>query len=85
MKFREQITQPGLVIDLMTAVLILSVSIWAVLFFVVIPSHVLYHRGPDWHHVAKNTVRYLVCYLVSLGVAYLWKHRKSRRLRPKLT
>ena len=73
MKFTEQITQPGFVMELMTAAFILSFLILIPIFFIVVLPHVLYHHGPNW----SNAV-YFAPYLVVL-VIHLWKQRKSHR------
>jgi hypothetical protein len=79
MKFREQISQPGFVIDLMTAAMIISFPILVVILLIEVPPHVLYHRGPNWHNLMKFAFSYAGVYLVVTGARYLWKRRKSNR------
>jgi hypothetical protein len=77
MKFREHLTQPGLVIDLMTAVMLLAFFVLTMLFFIEVSSHTLYHRGPNWHFAARTAIIYAICYLVASSLTYLWKQRRK--------
>jgi len=70
MKFSEQISQPGLVIDLMTAAFIVSIPILALSFYV---------ARAGWHKTAINAICYFVSFLIVFGTRYLWRLRKSRR------
>jgi hypothetical protein len=79
MKFREQVTQPGFLIDLMSAISIFSVPILGVIFFIEVLPHLLYHHGPNWNHLMISVVSQAACYLVFRGAAYLWRQHKSRR------
>jgi hypothetical protein len=76
MKFREQITQPGLVIDLLTIASIISVGILGLILFMDVLSHILYQRGSNWHNLAGLAA----CYALVIGAKYLWKHRNSTRV-----
>jgi hypothetical protein len=54
MKLREQVTQPGFVIDIMTAISIFMVPILGVIFFIEVVPRLIYHHGPNWHHLLAN-------------------------------
>jgi hypothetical protein len=46
MKLREQVTQPGFVIDIMTAISIFMVPILGVIFFIEVVPRLSYHHDP---------------------------------------
>ena len=70
MKVSDQMSQPGLVIDLMTAALIVSIPILALSFYIA-------HIG--WHRTAITAMSYAVSFLIVYGTRYLWRVRKHRR------
>jgi hypothetical protein len=71
MRFREQISQPGFVIDLMTVGLIFSIPIAGLAY-----SAMLLYRGTfSWHGFARNSIGSMVI----LGVVYLWKRHNAKR------
>ena len=78
-ELREELAQPGLVIDLMTAVMILSFPILVVFMLIEGSAHLLYHRGPNW----QGYIRYSICYALAavlvIGAKRLWKRRKSNQ------
>jgi hypothetical protein len=80
MRLREEVSQPGLVIDLMTAAAIIAVPILLVIVCIEVPPHILYHRGPNWHYLGKRLLGYAVAYSLLFGATRLWQRRRLRRL-----
>jgi hypothetical protein len=80
MKFREQLTQPGLIIDLFTIATILSIPIVFFVLLIETLPHANYHRQLDWRHNVEHTAISIACYLAIFFVYRLWKNRKSCHL-----
>jgi hypothetical protein len=73
MKFREQISTPGLVIGLMTAILILAAWVGMIIILSKGLAHI-FHSKPNWPLVAFESL----LPLVYVAIQYRRDRRKSR-------
>jgi len=72
MKFREEISRPGFVIDLMSIALILGVPIGLAVLGIR-----EFYRGHDWFHVVERMLIWAAVYWVVAGVSRWWKRRRA--------
>jgi len=72
MKFREEISRPGFVIDLMSIALILGVPIGLAVLGIR-----EFYRGHDWFHVVERMLIWAAVYWWSPASVGGWKRRRA--------